>query len=181
MPQAVIRALTDAEQLVLRSKLRDKTLSVRVWERYRMIGELADGRSAAEVADRTGCHLSLVYDWLHRFNETGFATFEAAPNPKGRPPSIGVGQIRSLIRVATSRPEDLGLPFTDWSVAKLHQYCAAKGLLPACTDEWVRRLLRREGVTYQRTKRWKQSNDPLFEQKKGGSSTSTRRRQRTGS
>ena len=97
-----------------------------------------------------------------------------------RPATIGSEQIRALIRVATSRPEDLGLPFTDWSVAKLHRYCAEKGLLPECTDEWVRRLLRREGLTYQRTKTWKKSNDPLFEEKKGASSTSMRKHRRTG-
>ena len=180
MPRVKIRSLTEDEKAELGAKLRDKTLSVRVWERYRIVSELAKGRPPSSVADRVGCHLTVVYDWLHRFNETGFATFEVVPNPKGRPPSIGTDQIRSLIRVATSRPEDLGLPFTDWSVAKLHQYCADRGFLPECTDEWVRRLLRREGLTYQRTKTWKESNDPLFEEKKGASWTSTKSRPRTG-
>jgi transposase len=164
-----MRTLTDDERSVVNTRLRDKTLSVRVWERYRIVDELSSGRSPLEVADRVGCHLTIVYDWLHRFNESGFTSFEAAPNPKGRPATIGSEQIRALIRAATSKPEDLGLPFTDWSVAKLHDYCARKGLLPECTDEWVRRLLRREGMTYQRSKTWKQSNDPLFEQKKGAS------------
>lgn len=169
MPRARMRTLTGDERSVVSARLRDKTLSVRVWERYRIIDELSSGRPVFEVADRVGCHLTIVYDWLHRFNESGFASFEVAPNPKGRPATIGSEQIRALIRAATSKPEDLGLPFTDWSVAKLHDYCAQRGLLPECTDEWVRRLLRREGLTYQRTKTWKQSNDPLFEQKKGAS------------
>jgi len=173
--------LTSDERAELNRKLRDKTLSVRVWERYRIVSELWSGRTPGEVADRVGCHLTVVYDWLHRFNESGFATFENAPNPKGRPATIGADQIRALIRAATSKPEDLGLPFTDWSVAKLHQYCSERGLLPPCTDEWVRRLLRREGLSYQRTKTWKQSNDPLFEEKKGASSICMRKRRRTAS
>ena len=168
-----MRKPTRDELAILESKLRDKSLSVRVWERYRIISELAKGRTPLEVADRVGCHHSLVYDWLHRFNQRGFTTFELAPNPKGRPPTISSEQIRSLIRIATSRPEDLGLPFTDWSVAKLHDYCAKRGLVPDCTDEWVRRLLRREGLTYQKTKNWKRSNDPFFEEKKGASWIST--------
>ncbi len=69
-------------------------------------------------------------------------------------------------RVALSRPEDLGLPLTQWSVSKLRAYCLKEGLIPAITDEWVRRLLRREGVSYQHTKTWKQSPDPEFEVKK---------------
>jgi len=173
MPQVKLRPLTDEEAAVIQTKLRDKTLSVRVWERYRIIAELAGGRSAAEVADRVRCDLAIIYDWLHRFNASGLASFEAVPNPKGRPTTIGSQQVRALIRAATSHPEDLGLPFTDWSVAKLHAYCREQGLLPECTDEWVRRLLRREGLTPQRTKTWKQSNDPAFEEKKGASSTST--------
>ena len=181
MPRVRIRTLTDEERILLQVKLRDKTLSVRVWERYRIVSELSEGRSPADVADRVGCHLAVVYDWIHRFNESGFATFEAVPNPNGRPATIGSEQIRALIKVATSKPEDLGLPFTEWSVAKLHKHCSDKGLLPECTDEWVRRLLRREGLTYQRTKTWKQSNDPLFEQKKGASSTYTRRHRRMAS
>jgi hypothetical protein len=40
--------------------------------------------------------------------------------------------------------------------------------LPAITDEWVRRVLRREGVTPRRLKTWKQSLDPAFEAKKTG-------------
>ncbi|MFQ5473246.1 MAG: transposase [Dehalococcoidia bacterium] len=181
MPQVVLRTLTDVERGILDARLRDKTLSVRVWERYRVVGELSSARPPAEVADRVGCHVTVVYDWLHRFNESGFSTFELAPNPKGRPATIGSEQIRALIRIATSKPEDLGLPFTDWSVAKLHKYCADRGLLPECTDEWVRRLLRREGLTYQRTKTWKQSNDPEFEAKKGESLISTRKRRPTAS
>lgn len=179
MPRVRIRTLTDDERKLLCLRLRDKTLSVRVWERYRIINELSSGRSPRQVADRVGCHLAVVYDWIHRFNDSGFATFEAVPNPNGRPATIGSEQIRVLIRVATSKPEDLGLPFTDWSVAKLHKHCADKGLLPECTDEWVRRLLRREGLTYQRTKTWKQSNDPLFEEKKGASSTYMKKRHQT--
>lgn len=179
MPQVRLRTLTDDERSLLRSKLCDKTLSARVWERYRVIGELAKGRSALNVADGVGCHFTMVYDWIRRFNESGFVTFESVPNPKGRPAIIGSAQVRSLIRIATSKPEDLGLPFTDWSVAKLHEYCAKKGLLPDCTDEWVRRLLRREGLTHQKTKTWKKSNAPFFEEKKGVSSISTRKLRRT--
>ncbi|MBE7518462.1 MAG: hypothetical protein HS107_04370 [Thermoflexaceae bacterium] len=68
--------------------------------------------------------------------------------------------------MALSRPEDLGLPFAQWSVSKLKAYCLKEGLIAPITDEWLRRLLRREGVSYQHTKTWKQSPDPEFEVKK---------------
>ena len=41
------------------------------------------------------------------------------------------------------------------------------------TDEWVRRLLRREGLTAQRIRTWKTSHDPAFDRKKNASASST--------
>jgi transposase len=129
--------------------------------------------TASAAARAVGCSAGKAEHWLHRFNAGGFATFAKSPGRTGRPIIIDGQQVRALIRVALSRPEDLGLPFTQWSVSKLRAYCLKEGLIPPITDEWVRRLLRREGVSYQHTKTWKQSPDPEFEVKKTLSSTST--------
>lgn len=88
------------------------------------------------------CSSGKAEHWVHRFNDSGFATFEKQPNHPGRPIIVDGQQVRALIRVALSRPEDLGLPFTQWSVAKLKAYCLQQDLIPPITDEWVRRLLR---------------------------------------
>lgn len=161
-----LRRLRPQERRFLREKLKNKRLSVRIYERYRVVMEAAQGRSVPEIADRLGVHFTTVYDWLHRFNREGFAHFEDAPNPQGRPSSLSSRQVRRLIATALARPTDLGLPFTSWSVAKLREYCQQKKLLPPFSDEWVRRLLRREGISFQRTKTWKESPDPDFESKK---------------
>lgn len=168
-----LRTLTPAERRRLRDRVRDLSLSARIHQRYRIIADVRRGHSAEVVADRVGCHFTVVYDWVHRFNQSGFATFELAPNPKGRPPMLRAGQLRALVEVALSDPEARGLPFSVWSVPKLAAYCRTKHLLPAVTDEWVRRLLRREGITAQRVRTWKTSDDPAFEQKKTASGRST--------
>jgi transposase len=157
MPAVLVRKLTKRERELLENKLRDKTMPVRDYERYRIVKEASEGRRASEIADRVGCHFTVVYDWTKRFNSTGFSTFERPPNPEGRASSISSKQIRELIKVALARPEDLGLPFTTWSVKKLNDYCRGKGILPEVTDEWVRRLLRREGIIHQRTGTWKKA------------------------
>jgi transposase len=125
------------------------------------------------TATRVGCHFTVVYDWMRRFNESGFTTFEQVPNPKGRPPILKAGQLRELVDVALSSPTERGLPFSAWSVPKLAEYCRHKRLLPPVTDEWVRRLLRREGRSAQRIRTWKISHDPAFDRKKNGSGRST--------
>jgi transposase len=168
-----LRRLTKREQRVLQSKLRDLSLSARVHQRYRVIDEVRGGRGIVEAAERAGCHFTVAYDWVHRFNDSGFTTFEQVSNPKGRPPILRSEQLRGLVDVALSSPTERGLPFSVWSVPKLAEYCRRKGLLPDVTDEWVRRLLRREGLTAQRVRTWKTSKDPNFDRKKNSSGGST--------
>jgi transposase len=169
-----LRALTRAERQVLANKLKDLSLSARVHQRYRMIEEVRKGQSVLEAAERVGCHFTVAYDWVHRFNESGFVRFEQVPNPKGRPSILKREQLRGLIDVALSSPLERGLPFSTWSVAKLAQYCRSKRLLPEVTDEWVRRLLRREGLSAQRIRTWKSSHDRHSDRKKNASARSTR-------
>jgi transposase len=173
-----LRALTRGERRVLRAKLKERRLAVRLHRRYRLIAEVAAGRSIAEAADRVGCNVTMGYEWVHRFNESGFATFEQPPNPKGRRPIITGPQIRELIDIALSSPAERGLPFSAWTVPKLAEYCRQRRLLPPITDEWVRRLLRREGLRAQRIRTWKTSDDPAFDRKKNASVSSTERARR---
>lgn len=172
-PRLVLRPLTEAEERTLGERLSEKRLSAKVYERYRLIALVREGMTPSAASRAVGCSDGKAEHWVHRFNASGFTTFEKQPNHPGRPIIIDGQQVRALIRVALSRPEDLGLPFTQWSVSKLKAYCLKEGLIPPITDEWVRRLLRREGVSYQHTKTWKQSPDPEFEVKKTASSTST--------
>ena len=161
-----LRELSGGERKILRAKLRDLSLAARIHQRYRVIEEVRRGRSIMEAAERAGCHFTIAYDWIHRFNRSGLASFEQVANPKGRPPIVRATQLRELVDVALSSPAERGLPFSVWSVPKLAEYCRHRKLLPAVSDEWVRRLLRREGLTAQRVRTWKTSSDPDFDQKK---------------
>ncbi len=174
MPKhVVLRPLSKEERKVLRDKVRDLTLAARIHRRYRIVELVSRGHSVQEAAAWVGCHFTVAYDWVNRFNESGFETFEQVPNPRGRPPILKAGQLRELVDVALSSPLERGLPFSTWSVPKLAEYCRKKGLLPSVTDEWVRRLLRREGLTPQRIRTWKTSRDPHFDRKKNASARST--------
>ena len=65
-----------------------------------------------------------------------------------------------------SRPKDLGLPFTQWSLSKLQESVVKMGIVESISHEWVRKILKARGITYQRSKTWKESKDPEFEFKK---------------
>ena len=84
-----------------------------------------------------------------------------------------------MLEFAGTRPQDMGLPFTVWSLRKLAKHlveCAVVKDLHATT---LGRLLRENGFSFQRTKTWKESNDPDFDAKKNESSRSTKKRRRT--
>ena len=166
MTKLAVRSLRASERALLEQKLADKTLSAYVLDRYRMIQAVSAGFNPTEVARVLQCERITIYQWVKRFNADGFARFEHATNPHGRPAILRAEHLRQLVKIALSRPHDLGLPYTTWSVAKLAEYCRSQDLLPDVSNEWVRRLLRREGLSLQRTKTWKESPDPKFEKKK---------------
>jgi hypothetical protein len=58
------------------------------------------------------------------------------------------------------------LPFSTWSLAKLAEFLVAEGAVDDISHEGLRKLLRREEVSFQAVKTWKQSTDPDYEQKK---------------
>ena len=171
-PRLQLRPLTEAEARFLEGRLREKRLPAKIYDRYRLIALVRGGQTAHSASRLVGCSDQKEELWVHRLNASGFTTFERHPNHVGRPVIIDGEQVRALIQVALSRPQDLG-PSPKWSVSKLRAYCLQEGLIPPISGEWVRRLLRREGVSYQHTKTWKQSPDPDFEVKKTASSTST--------
>ncbi len=160
-----LRPLTRSERTRLKAKVRDLKLPTRVHRRYRVIEEVRRGCSVRDAADRAGTNLQSAYDWLHRFNASGFTTFEAVSNPRGRVPIISTKQLRRLVEVALSSPRAVGLPYSAWTVPKLAAYCREHRLIPPFCDEWVRRLLRREGFSAQRIRTWKTSSDPHFAKK----------------
>ncbi|MEJ0057284.1 MAG: helix-turn-helix domain-containing protein [Bacteroidota bacterium] len=69
----------------MKEKLKDKTTSARVYERFRAIDIARQGFSVAQIAERSGMHFTGIYDWIERFNHNGFRGFDDPPNPEGRP------------------------------------------------------------------------------------------------
>ena len=166
MKKLTIRQTTRKERDILTAKLSDRTLSAYVLDRYRIIQAISEEFTPTSISRILGCERVTVYNWVKNFNKSGFSEFEKVTNPNGRPAILTSENVRQLVRVALSRPSDLGLPFTQWSVAKLSTYCKSKSLLPNVSNEWLRRLLGRQGLSLQRTKTWKESPDPEFEKKK---------------
>jgi transposase len=161
-----LRRFRRGEKQMLEAKLHDRKLPQWVAQRYKLIGLIRSGLSVLAAARQVGCAKDTAYRCLTEFNRSGFRRFERSSNPTGRPSQLSALQLQRLIQVAKKRPTDVGLPFTNWSISKLHDYARKQRLWPSLGPEWLRQVLRREGISWQRTKTWKKSCDPEFKTKK---------------
>lgn len=97
---------------------------------------------------------------IHRFNEIGLACLD----PQwagGRPRLLSPDDEDFVVRTATTRPLELGWPFTRWSIRKLVAHLRkAQGRVIRIGREALRTLLARRGITFQHTKTWTESTDP---------------------
>jgi DDE superfamily endonuclease len=78
----------------------------------------------------------------------------------GRPRRISDDDVEEIVMAATTRPEKLGLPFTHWSLRKLAASLGARPRPVRISRERLRQTLHARGITFQRTRTWKESTDP---------------------
>jgi hypothetical protein len=77
-----LRPVRRNERRILKRKIRDKKLPVRIHQRYRIIAEASQRKKnhPTAVAERVGVHVTTVYQWIHRFNAMGLEGIEDPPN-----------------------------------------------------------------------------------------------------
>jgi transposase len=154
------RRLTDQEgQRLLQIVRRGKHGSVRV-RRAMIIMASASGTLVPAIARLVAADEDTVRDVIHAFNQKGLAALD----PQwagGRPRLISDGDIEVIVAAARTRPEKLGQPFTRWSLRKLAAYLARHPDRPVRIGrERLRQILHARGISFQRTRTWKESRDP---------------------
>ncbi|GAA3245744.1 IS630 family transposase [Dactylosporangium siamense] len=126
----------------------------------------ASGNTVPAIARLVQGDEDAVREVIHRFNEMGLACLD----PRwagGRPRRISLDDEAFIVATAKTRPATLGQPFTRWSLRKLADYLAHNHgpHRVVVGRERLRELLHKHDVTFQRTKTWKESNDPNAEAK----------------
>jgi len=158
------RRLSDEEgRRLLQIVRRGKHGSVRM-RRAMIIMASASGTLVPAIARLVAADEDTVRDVIHLFNQKGLGALD----PRwagGRPRLIGDGDIDVIVAAATSRPEKLGQPFTHWSLRKLAGYLAGRPEPVRIGRERLRQLLHARGISFQRTRTWKESTDPDKEAK----------------
>jgi transposase len=160
-----VRPISNDEGARLLRIVRRSSGSVVTWRRAQMVLLSAQGMAVAKIAEVIFTSPDRVRDVLHNFNADGFNCLY--PRYRGgRPPTFTLGQRQQIKRLALSRPQDHDLPLSTWSLAKLAEFLVAEGVVDDISHEGLRALLAQEGVSFQRLKTFKQSNDPDYAAKK---------------
>jgi transposase len=130
------------------------------WRRALVVHASAGGNTVPVIAQLAATSEDRVREMIHRFNEMGMRSLD----PQwagGRPRQITTDDERFIIETAATRPEKLGQPFTRWSIRKLVDFLAQNEIrVITIGRERLRQLLVANDITFQRTKTWKESNDP---------------------
>jgi len=153
------RRLTDQEGSRLQQIVRrGRHGSIRV-RRAMIIMASASGTPVPAIARLVAADEDTVRDVIHLFNAKGLAALD----PRwagGRPRRISDDDIAVIVTAATTRPEKLGLPFTCWSLRKLAAYLTGAPQPVRIGRERLRQILHARGISFQRTRTWKESRDP---------------------
>ena len=130
------------------------------WRRGVVVHASAGGNSVAVIAQLAATSPDRVREMIHRFNESGMASLD----PQwagGRPRRITTDDDAFIVETARTRPKKLAQPFTRWSVRKLAAYLADNPTrVVRVGRQRLHEILTESGITFGRTKTWKESNDP---------------------
>lgn len=160
-----VRDLSEEEAVKLRRVSRQsKVFALR--QRAQIVLASDSGSSAPEIARVLQTDENQVRRVIVEFNADGMDSLRPRIGG-GRPRRIDDGAREEIRAIALARPRDLGEPGTRWSLTTLRRYLVRKRVVDSISKEHLRRLLQSMGITAQRTRTWKWSNDPLFEVKKG--------------
>ena len=142
-----LRALSAVELLELQEWLRAEKTPAALFRRGRLIWLMVGGYGIAEASRYVGLHYTNAHHWVRRFEAEGLPGLQTRPRPGG-PRRYGAVIEDRVVDVATSRPKDLGLRFTTWSLTKLRDHLRANEQLPDISHETVRRILQRRGLRF---------------------------------
>ena len=160
-----VREITNEEGNQLKRLLRRSSDSFKI-KRAQVILASAQCMRVPEISKSLGFSSDYVSYVIHGFNERGFDVLKSKYRNCGSSPKFGNEERQLIINIALSKPTDLGLPFTEWSLPKLKEYIIGNTDIDYISHETIRRILHESGIKYRRTKTWKESNDPDFEIKK---------------
>jgi transposase len=167
-----VREMTLEEIAVIQRLARSRTEAQPTVERGRIMFLSMEGRSVPSIAKEVGMCQAMVRTWIKRYNEKGVKGLEDEPR-SGRPARYTAEEVGQVIAASLSKPADLGLPFSSWTLDCLEAYLnEQKGI--AMKRSRIGEVLLAEGLRWRSQETWfGERVDPEFSEKRGRSRRST--------
>jgi len=140
-----IRELNPVERKRLQGWLTAEDEVLR--HRARVVLLSAEGRRIPEIAKVVGANPANLRKWIHRFNEhscAGLLTVRSG----GAKPRFSEEQKRRIVALARSRPHELGLGFTSWTLHRLAEQAEERRIVDRISHEYVRQILKAANCSY---------------------------------
>ena len=148
-----VRELMAAEQEQLQTWLTDSDAVIR--HRARIVLLSSQGYRIPEIGSLLKAHPANLRKWIHRFDTRGCAGLRTL-HSGGPQPRFSSRQRREIIELARSRPRELGLNFTSWTLHRLAQQAAQRRIVGKISHECIRQILKDAHCDYRGMKRVQQ-------------------------
>jgi transposase len=162
-PSVFVRELQPQEGAQLKRISRTATQFARR-QRALILLASATGMGPPQIARLVQTDESQVRRVIHEFNTLGLESLRPRVGG-GRPRRVSTATADRIVAIALACPRNYGVPLNRWSLRRLRRYLLGRGVVGQLSVEGLRQLLRRAGVTWQRTRTWKRSPDPDYEAK----------------
>lgn len=159
-----VRQLSKREKEELNKLL--KSTNARLYKRARIIWLSAIRHlKAPEIAEIVDLHLNKVRKYIGRFNKEGILGLYQKFS-SGRPREVKAQQRKKIIRLLKTKPTALGLSLSSWNLREMAKIIQKKKIVNKLSHMHLWRIIKAEGYSYKRSKRWITSPDPEYELKK---------------
>jgi putative transposase len=137
--------LSDEERNELERLVRGHSTPQHLARRARMIVLAAEGLGVGETAERLGVWRKGVSFWRARWLESkGTAAERLSDAPRsGAPATITPEQTCAIVALACERPEESGVPISQWSASELAREAVRRGIVTSISPRSVGRFLKR--------------------------------------
>jgi transposase len=142
-----VRDLSKTEEDQLQHWARCDDASMK--HRARVVLLSSQGYRVPEIGSLLEAHPANLRKWIHRFNERGCAGLHTVHSggPRQR---FSAQQRAEIVKLSQSNPRDLGLNFSRWTLHKLAQQAARRGIVEAISHECVRQILKAARCEYRK-------------------------------
>jgi putative transposase len=138
--------LSSEERSELERLIRSHSTAQQLACRARMIVMAADGAGVGETARELGVWRKGVSFWRARWlaGGGGTAAERLADAPRsGAPATITAEQTCAIVALACERPQDGGVPLSQWSASDLAREAVRRGIVTSISPRSVGRFLKR--------------------------------------